>query len=312
MILLIVWGCGEDRKIAGEVAEINVDMVIHRFDQEFSRASADDISNLKQKYPYLFPSQYPDSVWQAKLKDTLQLEILDEIKQTFPDFKDESEALEMLFKHIKYYFPGAPTPKVITVPSDVDYRNRVILADSLLLIGLTNYLGEDHKFYEGIERYIAKGLDKRFLISDVAGTFSNKMLNYPKDRSFLARMVYYGKGLYIKDQLIPLESDAVRIGYSSEELQWARANEERIWRYFVERELLYSTEAELDARFLMPAPFSKFRLELVDNESPDRLGRYIGWQIVRSFMSRNDLSLQQMFRLPADEIFKRSNYKPKK
>ncbi|MBT8184838.1 MAG: gliding motility lipoprotein GldB [Eudoraea sp.] len=312
LIFLMLFGCAEEHKVADEVADIHVDMEVLRFDQEFLQATSGDIPRLKQKYPYLFPTQYPDSIWEAKLTDTLQLEILNEISRTFPDFKEESDKLELLFKHVKYYFPEAPLPKVVTLPSDVDYRNRVILADSLLLIGLDSYLGEDHKFYEGIERYIAAGLDKNYLISDVAGTFANKMLRYPTDRSFLARMIYYGKRLYIIDRLIPMETDAVRIRYRPEELDWARANEEEIWRYFVEREVLYSTENELDARFLLPAPFSKFRLELVDNESPDRLGRYIGWQIVKAFMNSNDISLHQMINLPAEEIFKRSNYKPEK
>ena len=67
----------------------------------------------------------------------------------------------------------------------------------------------------------------------------------------------------------------------------------------------------LGPRFLDPAPFSKFRLEL-DNESPGRLGRYMGWQIVRAFMEKNDVSPQDMFNVPADMIFKKANYKPKK
>lgn len=67
----------------------------------------------------------------------------------------------------------------------------------------------------------------------------------------------------------------------------------------------------LAPRFLDPAPFSKFRLEL-DNESPGRLGRYMGWQIVRAFMNNNDIKLNQLLDLSADEIFKKSNYKPKK
>jgi len=75
--------------------------------------------------------------------------------------------------------------------------------------------------------------------------------------------------------------------------------------------LLYSTDHQLGPRFLDPAPFSKFRLEL-DNESPGRLGRYMGWQIVRAFMARNNLSPQQLLELPAEEVFRRSNYKPKK
>jgi uncharacterized protein YjaZ len=124
-------------------------------------------------------------------------------------------------------------------------------------------------------------------------------------------MLYYGRELYLKDRLLPLLTDEQKIGYSDEELQWARENEEQIWRYFIERELLYSTDAELGPRFLEPAPFSKFRLEL-DNESPGRLGRYLGWQIVRTFMSAEEISLGQMLHLPAEELFRRSNYKPKK
>jgi uncharacterized protein YjaZ len=124
-------------------------------------------------------------------------------------------------------------------------------------------------------------------------------------------MIYYGRELYLKDLLIPGVSDEKKIGYTEEEMEWARANEEQIWRYFIERELLYSTDNQLGPRFLEPAPFSKFRLEL-DNESPGRIGRYIGWEIVRAFMDRHDLSLQQLLELPADEVFRRSNYKPNK
>jgi len=59
-------------------------------------------------------------------------------------------------------------------------------------------------------------------------------------------------------------------------------------------------------------PFSKFRLEL-DSESPGRLGRYVGWQIVRAFMDKNpEVTLTELLDIPADEIFKKSNYKPEK
>ena len=94
-------------------------------------------------------------------------------------------------------------------------------------------------------------------------------------------------------------------------MEWARANEEQMWKYFVERELLYSTDTGLDRKFLDPAPFTKFGLEL-DNESPGRLGRYMGWQIVRAFMEKTDVGLKQMLDIPADEILKQSNYKPKR
>jgi gliding motility-associated lipoprotein GldB len=311
VILISLHSCKNETRVSEDVSKIQLNLTVQRFDREFAEAKPGDIPKLKQKFPYLFPKQYSDSVWIAKLKDTLQNEIFSEVNKTFPNFDKETADLELFFKHVVYYFPKYRTPEVITVISDVDYSNRVILADTLLLIGLDNYLGKDHKFYGGIERYIAAGLDKTYLISDVASAFGKTKLRYPSDRTFLAQMIYYGKELYLKDKLMPLATDAQKIVYTPEEIEWAQANEEQIWRYFIEREILYSTDNMLAPRFLDPAPFSKFRLEL-DNESPGRLGRYMGWQIVRAFMNNNDVKLNQLLDLSADEIFKKSNYKPKK
>ena len=43
-------------------------------------------------------------------------------------------------------------------------------------------------------------------------------------------------------------------------------NETNIWQYFIEKQILYKTDPEWVDRFLEPAPFSKFYLQL-DNES---------------------------------------------
>ncbi|MFK5972669.1 MAG: gliding motility lipoprotein GldB [Flavobacteriaceae bacterium] len=307
-ISIIIFGCTTSDKVAEAVSKINVDLQIARFDQEFSN-SGGDIAPLRAKYPYLFPAA--DSVWKAKLADPIQIELREEVAREFPDFDKEAVDLELLFKHIKYYFPKLDVPKVMTVTNDVDHENRIILADSLLFIGLDNYLGPNHKFYVEFQNYVAINLDRQFMISDVAGEFAKKIVPGPRDRSFISRAIYYGKQLYLKDKIIPFLSDAQKIGYSEEQLQWALTNEEPIWRYFVERELLYDTDRKLAQRFLNLAPFSKFGLEL-DNESPGRVGRYLGWQIVRAFMNNNTISLSQLMNLPGEEIFKKSNYKPKK
>ena len=85
-----------------------------------------------------------------------------------------------------------------------------------------------------------------------------------------------------------------------------------IWRYFIERQILYKTDPDLVQRLLEPAPFSKFYLEL-DNESPGRVGRWIGWQIVKSFMDqKSETSTQELLRMPAQKLFNLSKYKPKR
>lgn len=311
IILLGFFGCNNSDAVEGEIAKIPIDLKIARFDQEFSQATPAGIPQLKNKYPFLFPGQYADSIWVEKLQDSLQIELGVEVGNAFKDLQKEEGDLKSLFQHIKFYFPKYPLPKIIALLSDVDYNNRIILTDSLLLIGLDNYLGAEHRFYVGLPKYIAAELDKRYLVGDVASAFAKSVVPYPTDRDFLSQMIYYGKELYLKEKLVPMIADAQKIKYSQEQMVWAQANEEQIWRHFIENELLYSTDNKLGPRFLDPAPFSKFQLEL-DNESPGRIGRFIGWQIVKSFMENNEVSLQQMLKVPAKELFERSNYKPKK
>ncbi|MFS4456508.1 gliding motility lipoprotein GldB [Maribacter sp. 2304DJ31-5] len=308
LVLPVFFACNETDKVTAAVEKIPLDLKISRFDREFAQASPNNLPQLRKKYPYLFPA--PDSIWIQKMQDSLQIELFQEVGNTFRSFEDEEGGLQLFFKYVKYYFPEAETPKVITMTNDVRYNQRIVMTDTLLLIGLDNYLGPQHKYYGGFQRYIAKSLDRKYMVGDVASAFAKKVVPRPRDRTFLARMLYFGKELYLKDILLPKVEDAIKIGYTQEEMDWAVVNEEPMWRNFIEQEHLYSTDNKLNQRFLDPAPFSKFGLEL-DNESPGRLGRYIGWQIVRAFMENNRVGLKQMLAMPEEELFKKSNYKPR-
>ncbi len=311
LFVFSLFACGEDDKREQEIAQIPVEMEVERFDRRFANASADSLPALKRDFSFLFPRQYPDILWVEKMNDSIQLELNQAVAEEFPEFEETEEELERLFQHIKYYFPETKVPRVITLTSDVDYRNQVVYADSLLLIAVDTYLGRDHELYMGMQEYIRKHLQKDQITADVAEAFAQTLVPRPASRSFLHHMIYYGKILAVQDYLIPFKTDAQKMSYLPEELEWAENNEEQIWRYFVERELLYSSDSDLQTRFLFPAPFSKFYLEL-DAEAPPRLGQFIGWQIVRQYMQKKDVSLQEMIKVDPETIFKQSNYKPKK
>ena len=85
---------------------------------------------------------------------------------------EQQDELEGLFKHIKYYYPETTVPKVVTITSEVEYRNKVILVDSLLIGALDTYLGKDHHFYGGIAKYHSKNFRKEQLAVDVAAAFA--------------------------------------------------------------------------------------------------------------------------------------------
>lgn len=311
-VLILASSCKKDSGLEAEIAKINTDIKVERFELLYKKADSDSFAELKKDYPFMFPRKYTDSFWLARKTDTLQMELLAEVEKAFPDFQNEALEIESLFNHLKYYFPQFHVPRAITVTNDVDYRNSVIVTDSIALIALDSYLGSDHKFYQGIPKYIRANLKKEQIVVDLASAYAEEMIFHPNRKTLLDEMVYYGKQLYFKDAVIPFKTDAEKIAYTEAELDWAKANESYIWRYFVERELLFSTDTKLPARFINPAPFSKFYLEEIDTDSPGRLGRYIGWQIVRAYMENNQVSLNDMLMKSTEDIFNNSKFKPRK
>lgn len=310
-LLLTFIACKKEDKVAREIAEIPINFDVERFDLAFSEATPETLPELKKDFPFLFPAHFPDSVWVNRLSDTIQLELSNEVKKAYPNFVKEKNELKVLFQHLTYYFPSFKTPTVITLTSDVDFKNKVMVTPDKLLIALDNYLGENHHFYVGIPAYIKSGMNKESLLVDVAGAYAAEFTPKATKRSFLASMVYYGKLLYLKDMLLPKTPDYLKIGYADEQLAWAEANEDQIWRFFIEKEMLYDTDPKLKERFINLAPFSKFGLQL-DNESPPQLGQYIGWQIVRQFTQKNTVSLPELLVLDEETLFKQSNFKPRK
>lgn len=311
ILSVFILACAEESTIENEIAKIEQEVVVERFDKAFLDAQPKDLPKLKQAYPFLFAKSVPDSIWIERMTDTLQKVLLEEVTETFSNFSPIEAELKGLFQHLKYYDKTFSTPRVITLTNDVDYRNSCIVTDSLLLIALDNYLGEDHEFYQNLPRYIAANMKGDMIISDVASGYAENYVTQYNRKTLLDEMIYFGKLLYFKDVVIPSIPDPDKIGYTLEELQWAEANEEPIWSYFIEREMLFSTDSKLPNRFTANAPFSKFYLEL-DNESPGRLGQYIGWQIVRAYAKNTEENFMTILQKEPEDIFKISKFKPKK
>jgi len=310
-LLTVFVSCNEDKEIRPEIRDIQVDVNIIRFDSIFANSAPDQLGELKQTYPYLFNSEIPDTFWVSKMNDSIQNEIEAEVSKTFKDFREVEVDLINFLKHLKYYFPKEELPKVITVAEYVDYNAKVVLNDDLLFISLDNYLGEEHKFYQSFKTYISRLQTSSQILPDIAEAYANKLILYPSSRNFLSQLIYNGKILYFKETMLPLVEDHQLIGYSKEQYEWAKQEELIIWQYFIQKELLYSSDADLRRRFIEKGPFTKFYLE-IDNETPPRLGQYIGWQIVKAYAEKYpEKEIDEIIATNYQEIFDNSNYKPK-
>lgn len=311
-LLFVFFSCSTGSSLEKQIAEIPVKVTFDRFDQKFFNAPKDSFISLKAEYGYLFPEQYPDSIWKKRQRDSLQVILQKEISSVFPSLDPFKDQLVPLLQHIKHYFPSSKEKKIVTVTNNVDYQNKTVYTDSLILISLDTYLGANNPLYEGIPQYIVRDMDIAYFSAHLADEFAISVVPEPEDRTLLAQMVYYGKKHYLKDLLLPKAADGIKISYTQEEINWVNENERFIWQYFIENELLYKTQSSYLLRFIEPAPFSKFYLE-IDNESPGKIGQWIGWQIVRAYASKNaSLTINQLLQTPAMQIFSGANYKPQR
>ncbi|MDN3642605.1 gliding motility lipoprotein GldB [Lutimonas halocynthiae] len=311
MILLNLVACDKNEKEVVDVSKIDVNVDVRRFEQRFYTAGPENLSTLKSDFPFLFPEPNPDSVWTAKMKDEDELFLYKASQEVFGDFSKEKIGLAELFKHVKYYFPKFEAPRVITILSNVDYDNRIIYADSLMFVSLDVYLGREHEVYEDYPNYIKQNFTPDHLMVDAARELANPVVKPNPLKSYISKIIQEGKKMYTIAAFLPAESEQEIMGYSPEQYEWAVQSESNIWKYFIQKEMLYSNDPTLTERFISDAPFSKFYLE-VDKDSPGRIGVWFGWQIVNSFMEHNDLSLQEMLAIDNEELFTKSKYKPKK
>tara|TARA_B110000503_G_scaffold15042_2_gene20900 strand:- start:13957 stop:14967 length:1011 start_codon:yes stop_codon:yes gene_type:complete len=311
LLFLPTFSCQNSSKVEKEISAIEIDLTIERFDQLFASSSPSDLPVLKQSYPFLFSKKFSDSVWIRRMKDPIQALLATAVDSVFDDFKKTESEIHLFYQHLKYYNKPLKTPRIITVLSDVDYRNKIAVTDTIVLIALDTYLGEDHEFYASFYDYTKQNLNSNQIVPDLATSYAEQFIYQPNRTTFLDEMIYFGKQLYLKDLWIPFKTDFEKIGYSVSEYEWSKENEFYIWQYFVENELLYKTDRKLLGRFIVAAPFSRFNLEL-DRESPGRLGQYIGWQIVKSYMKKNPTSVLEMLQIDPQEIFNNAKFKPKK
>ena len=316
LIFLLISGCFFlqcKKNDAVEIVDIkkSVDLNIERFDKLYASATLKTLPDLKNQYPFLFPQQFPDSIWEAKLSDPIFKELNEEVGKQFPDNTKFEDGLEMMVSRIKHYFPEEKTPRVITLVNEVLIDKKAFYTKDLILISLDTYLGKNHKFYEPFAEYQKANLEAHQILPDLVTNFAFRKIVPSQDKSLISEMIYFGKLHYLKDLLLPEVPNYQKIGYAEMQEKFCIENESQMWSYLVNEKLLYDNNIKNYQRFIEDGPFTKFYLD-IDRESPGRVGQWLGWQIVKSYMENNEVTLEQLLKTEPTVIFNKSKYKPKK
>lgn len=167
----------------------------------------------------------------------------------------------------------------------ITYNQSVVVADSILLLGLNHYLGPDYEPYAYFADYQRYGKQKRFIPYHLVEALVS--LAYPyrpsADATALSRMAYEGALTEAVMELLDSSDESTALGYDPEQMAWARGNEAEAWKAMIDRGAVYSTDSSVADRLVRPAP----NTSVVHPSAPGRFGRFIGHRIVRSYLKHN-------------------------
>ena len=212
---------------------------------------------------------------------------------------------------MNYYYPGIMIPETYFYVSGVDYEiPAIMIQPDAVLISLDYYLGNDDGIYDyiGMPRYRSLRCQPSYITRDLAQAFYDNMYaRRAAKKDVLSEMINVGKQLYFIEAMNPALPDSVLFGYSSQQTQWAQQYEADVWAAIVGNNMLYANDMMAFRNFFGDAPFT----QAFSRESAPRLGEYIGLQIIRSYMTHNDVSLQELMKNnDLQQIFQNSQYKP--
>ncbi len=306
LISFLLISCGEN-KFDVDISNIELELDIKRLDQDLLANYPDtpNISTLNQKYGKFFElynqgviaigsSESPD--YKKLILEFNEYCVANGLSQktdsVFHNFNNEQVKLSNAFKRFKYYFPSKSTPSIYTFLSA--FNQSVVTDENIIGIGLDKYLGADCFFYKQLawDNYKINRMTKEMIPVDCMRAWA--IMEFPyKDSvdNLLNQMVHEGKIQYFLDAMLPDTHDTLKHAYTKSKMEWANYNENKMWAYIVDHELLFSDDQLIIRKFIGDAPFTS----VFQNNSAPRAGAFLGWKIIHKYMKEHpDVSLKQL------------------
>lgn len=311
ILILFITGCGgcendkPIKKIVLTPEAKKAEIKFLRFDDDLFHA---DFSNpaasqqLYQKYGRFFcrfvendlllAECQSDSVGALLIPFVRNRDIIEtrkEIEKHFPKEKIEvlNQLLTETFRRWNHFFPESAIPEVIYYQSA--WNNNISCSDSAVGISLDTYLGYDNKVTqqlspEAFPNYKKQNMDEKYIHADVVkGWAAFKFGHYYERKDLLSELIFYGKLMYTAEALAPEIPDSIMMSWSTSQMKWAEGHEWNTWKALANEKVMYQSKGFEIAKWFADGPFTG--AIGIPQDSPPQLGVWIGWKIVRDFMS---------------------------
>ncbi|MEM6299329.1 MAG: hypothetical protein AAF740_11640, partial [Bacteroidota bacterium] len=230
------------------------------------------------------------------------------------DLNELEQEFDEAFSRLKSYYTDFQPPNVYTVVTGLGYD--LMLRDSLLIVGLDYYLGNEHfpvappdPYGVPLPKYIWQRYEPATIVPHSMLFLVNRYAEKdPADRRLINEMITWGKILYLAQKVMPEKSPHLLIGYTEQQWVDTEASAAQVYRFFVEQQLFFEAGREAKTKYIQERPFTG---EL-SGRAPGRLGVWLGWKIVEAYMEKNpETSIQDLMAMQdAQKIFEESRYRP--
>lgn len=311
LCLLLLPSCANhNTRFVTDISDVDLSVKIKRFDKDVLSCSIDSLYDIYGDFVNLYAFKVlnlrdPQDIELFK-SDSIVSIIYADVENSYADVSDIESELTTAFRYFSYYFPAYKIPEFLFHVSG--FNQSVVITDTEVSASLDLYLGSDYKYYDGlVNNYELPLMTRERLPLDMAYAWISTEF-VQSDQRLLDNMLYKGKLLYMMMVMFPDRSEADILGYSVEQYAWAKLYEKNVWASLMEKKQLFSSDWRLISQLVNPAPFTQG----FSQESPGRLGEFIGLQIIKSYMENNtNLTLYDMFSTTdGEKILRDSQYRP--
>lgn len=250
------------------------------------------------------------------VSDPVIIRLYELVDSTFGDMDAESRALGEAMDRMKEACPSMRYDKIYTyISGTMDYANRVVCNSHECLVSIDQYVlpSTGQYAYFGTPQYLVRQSQPKYLVPDCLAAMAREHIALTEATpSLLDYMVAEGKALYLASICLPHTPDSILLRYSEEQYEWAVRNEEHIWSFFLQNNLLFESDYMRIHNFTDEAPQTNaFRAGSEGVASAPRTTDYIGLRIVRQYMKKTGVSVQELFdETDSQKILNESKYRP--
>ena len=299
--------------------------VLHDLPKGQNRAKA--LAHMTEAHPEFWPTWCEDILQLGDARDSVtvdvlrqfltemrpMLEAIDSTSGQENVLRRETEALLDGLKRHQVLFPQDPVPDVVWMPSGFNFA--LYPTPTCLAVGLDWFMGPTQPLLQELPpsqfpQYRLNRMKPEWMASDAmkGWLLVTHQHRIPPGTRTADLMLFWGQILHLTSLCMPDATPSQLLNWTSEEWAWAEANERAIWAQVQPQERMFNDNPREVMRWFQEGPFT--RVGDIPQESPDKLGAYLGWKMVQAHTAaRGDLPVDGWFMAQDPQPFLRT-YRP--